>query len=560
MSIPEVNPATSPVASAGPADTAKLPGGFEMAKDMKSAFKIIHLLQADGTKKEYTFTVYFRPETQTAEARANIISQYNAKLVGYIAKQAQELGLGQKYSTISMQYDAESKKANIKGTKSAKPHEWIPLTKEHLSKKAEADPENKAAYQKQMQALDKIATIMLDPQRAFKLDDKKVNILKTPQTKTRISLQEKPKTRVGPSKDYTMCTHDLTRWLFHVFKKFPEKYPIHVQNQIIKAVNESSNSDEFRTRLSKMRNNGIIGEDVENIIYKKVTTLERSDHLHIAGNSRSGHESVEIHIPIAKVGDLKLTEGNLEKIFKRANEHTLNKRYAIKNYICKVGKAIIHRPNHNGTHSARQMRCLEALFDLIEKDGLSSAKTEFKKLTVEEKLNLKLAAYFLRAGRVDESSHKDPQPDDYYTRSASIYGAYASQLGVKPEVIEWTKKLIIDSCKPMKLCVEANKSDKSRFAYQLLTIVHELDLVRCFDKKHIKTNAKSTEKQLTTLVNNAGKRVTQLYDYSKKLCAATGCSRAVDNNKGNRKLFAECSLNGDVCLQKIRAEAIPVWR
>ena len=472
------------------------------------------------------------------------------------------MGLGEKYSAISLQYDAKSKKTDIKGTKSAQPHKWIPLTKEHLSEKAKADPKNEASYQKQMQALDKMSTIMLDPQRAYKLEDKKVNvnILKTPQTKTSISLQEKPKTSVRPSKDYTMCTHDLTRWLHHVFKKFPEKYPIGVQDQILKAIKESSNSDEFRTSISKMRNGGIIGEDVATIIYNKVKSLERSDHFHIAGNTRPGHESVEIHIPIAKVGDLKLTEGNLEKIFKRANEYTLNKRYAIKNYICKVGKAIIYRPNHNGTHSARQMRCLEALFDLIEKDGLPNAKTELKKLTAEEKLNLKLAAYFLRAGRVDESSHKDPPADDYYTRSASIYGAYASQLGVKAEVIEWTKKLIIDSCKPMKLCVEANKSDKSRFAYQLLTTVHELDLVRCFDKKHIKTNAKSTEEHLSNLVNNAGKRVTQLYDYSKKLCAATGCSRAVDNYKGNRTLFAKCSLNGDVCLQKIRAVAIPKWR
>ena len=68
MSIPEVNPATSPLAAAAPADTSKLPGGFKMGEGKKSAFKVIHLPQADGTQKEYIFTVYFRPGTQTAEA------------------------------------------------------------------------------------------------------------------------------------------------------------------------------------------------------------------------------------------------------------------------------------------------------------------------------------------------------------------------------------------------------------------------------------------------------------------------------------------------------------
>ena len=62
---------------------------------------------------------------------------------------------------------------------------------------------------------------------------------------------------------------------------------------------------------------------------------------------------------------------------------------------------MVHRPNHNGTHSARQERYLEALFDIVEKKGSLTAQTELGKLSAQEKLNLKLGAYFLRAGRVD---------------------------------------------------------------------------------------------------------------------------------------------------------------
>lgn len=274
----------------------------------------------------------------------------------------------------------------------------------------------------------------------------------------------------------------------------------------------------------------------------------------IEGNSRAGREDVEIVIPIAKCSHLSLTESNLKDIFKLANQYTLNTPYAVENTSKRIGGKMVHRPNHNGTHSARQVGYLEAMFDLIENKGLPQAQQQLNQLTLDEKLNLKLAAYFLRAGRVDESSHKKPPTDDYYTRSALIYEAYAKQLGVDSAQIEWIKKLIIDSCKPMSLCQEVNKNEKSKFAYDLLTTAHELDLVRCFDENKILQNMQGTQKRLAGLITDPDIHVKRLYDFAKTLCEATGCSRKVDNHPGNQPLFALCSTNGDVCWQAILDE------
>ena len=164
----------------------------------------------------------------------------------------------------------------------------------------------------------------------------------------------------------------------------------------------------------------------------------------ITGNPRPGKMHIPIRIPIAKVSDLRLTESNLPEIFRRANEVTVNTRYAVQNTSRVVAGKMVHRPNHNGTHSARQARHLEALFSLVEHRGSAEAQGQLRNLSQSEKLNLSLASYFLRAGRVDESSHKNPPADDYYTRSAMIYEQYAKQMGGNPATIAWTKKLMIN--------------------------------------------------------------------------------------------------------------------
>jgi len=72
------------------------------------------------------------------------------------------------------------------------------------------------------------------------------------------------------------------------------------------------------------------------------------------------------------------------------------------------------------THSARQARYMQLLFSLIQSKGSDGVRDTYQYCSYEERLNLILGAYFLRAGRVDESSHKNPPADDYNTRSACI--------------------------------------------------------------------------------------------------------------------------------------------
>lgn len=294
------------------------------------------------------------------------------------------------------------------------------------------------------------------------------------------------------------------------------------------------------------------------ILKAGMPVASENSSFNIEGNKRAGNDS-RIWIPIAKIKTLTLKEENLEKIFSLANQFTLNTPYPISYDSRWINGHLIHRPNHNGTHSARQAHYLEALFNLIERKGKPAAKEELKKLTDYEKLNLRLAAYFLRSGRVDETSHKTPPADDYYTRSSLVYEAYAKQLGVSWGLIQWTKAIIVDSCKPAHQCKEANASTKSQFAYDLLTTVHELDLVRCFTAGRIADTAEKTKNRLSKLIYSHDKNVDVLYEFAKKLCAVTGSSRVVDGYKGNAKLFADCSINGDICWRKVHKTHLPEW-
>jgi hypothetical protein len=277
-------------------------------------------------------------------------------------------------------------------------------------------------------------------------------------------------------------------------------------------------------------------------------------------------QSKKIETTIANVSHLSLTEENLPEIFRLANEHTVDKKYQNNDYEAfAVDGKMIYRPNHNGTHSARGTRYLEAMFDLVEKKGSVEGKKILNSLTDEEKLNLKLASYFLRAGRVDESTHKETNPDDYYTRSAQIYEAYAKQLGVNPQTIDWIKTQLIDSTKPLNKCgPDINHNPKSRFAYELLKMSHTFDLVRCYDAHHIDTVSRPScaESLQPYLLSGAKTQIDLLFNYADKLCRATGCSITYPMGgyyPTNETLFAKCSHEGDYCWQQVRNQPIPTW-
>jgi hypothetical protein len=286
--------------------------------------------------------------------------------------------------------------------------------------------------------------------------------------------------------------------------------------------------------------------------------------LTIKGNPRAGNP-MEIIIPIGNVSHLALTEENLSEIFQLANQHTLNQPYAIDiSRKQTVQGKTIYRPNHNGTHSARQVRHLEALFDLIQNRGSEATKAVYNTLTSEEILNLRLGAYFLRAGRVDETSHKCPPADDYYTRSALIYEQYAKQLRVDGATIQWVKKLLINSCKPEGVReADIDTDPKNTFGYEVLTMVHELDLIRCFDEANTKKTIASMRGRLDYFVSDQEMQkdaiMDQFMEFAKDLCETTGSYRAYDKHRGDIDLFVECSIDGALCWEKVESLAIPAW-
>lgn len=274
-----------------------------------------------------------------------------------------------------------------------------------------------------------------------------------------------------------------------------------------------------------------------------------------------------IPIDIAALpNDMVLTDENLRFLFKFANHHTLNKPYpCLAGDVLHVDGTQIPRPIHNGTHSAREVRLLEAVLELIEHKGSKEAKAILSALSEEEILNLKLAAYFFRAGRVDESSHTSSNPDDYYTRSAQIYEAYAKQLKVKSEIIEWIKVLLVFSCckpKDSSSIKEIDANPKNLLFLELLKLVHEFDLVRIYKGQFdsyllemMKNNLKiwlEDQSLCSTIVD-------MLLDFARDLCVATGSQVMYGKFvRYNYERFAECSQNGDTCFDVVRDVALPL--
>jgi len=263
---------------------------------------------------------------------------------------------------------------------------------------------------------------------------------------------------------------------------------------------------------------------------------------------------IEVTVPIAVIPkDMTLEPENFAQIFALINQYTVNTPYPHRNDSEVIAGQIVHRKNHNGTHSAKQARFLEALFSLMEKAGSSS-------LTQEERMHLFLAAYVLRTGRVDESDFSHRHPDDFYIRSALIYEAYAKQFSNNEDLIGWVKKLIFNSVKPEGVReTDIDRNPKNRLGYELLSTAHELDLIRCFGESKIETETKpSLRERLEALLPNATNDereayLKQLMEFAKRLCEATGCKRAYDSAPGDDVLFARCSTDGGFCWKQLQS-------
>lgn len=272
---------------------------------------------------------------------------------------------------------------------------------------------------------------------------------------------------------------------------------------------------------------------------------------------RPGHDK-PIVADIANVGHLApLAYDKFGDLFALFNEHTLNKAYPCQNTSKLIAGIMVHRANHNGTHSARQVRYLEAICDCIAKHGNYSTKELLKQFTPQEMLHLRLAAYLMRAGRVDESEHKADKPDNYNERSAQIYNLYARQLTGDAKLILDTRNLIEYSCVPWDKCPKIQGNKKAQLAHAIIASIHEMDLLRCFGPDKVDVNSIPATKSRLQHLGISGHQVDNLYEYAKKSLDSTGSFRVYDGKGGDSKLFADCSVNGKKCWQQVSSVAFP---
>ena len=279
-------------------------------------------------------------------------------------------------------------------------------------------------------------------------------------------------------------------------------------------------------------------------------------------------------VVIGKINDLKLTEDSFSKVCGIINKQTASKPYQYKRRWATLKfegkKYVINRYNHNGTHSARQAKFVDAIFNLIQSKGSIQSKKMLQSLTSEEKIALKLGAYCARIGRSDESSHKSLKPDDYYSRSAQIFHIYADQLGVSKEVNNWVSSLIINSCKPQGIRdKEIDTNPKNLFGYQVLTMAHELDLVRCFPRKKFDNyNKVAIDQRIQWFIEPKSKHLSpkitnQFVNFSILLTRITGghLRYRFPNARifTNESEYVKCSIQGEYCMDKLQRIRLPKW-
>jgi len=236
-------------------------------------------------------------------------------------------------------------------------------------------------------------------------------------------------------------------------------------------------------RFQQIQTSFTVYEDLRAEIERRFPNLEcRTTDLHVTSHPTFGDIVVPVAILEPPLTTPKLE--NLPKVFNLANSISINRSYPDPMHDIKFEvngtTYTCHRPNHNGTHSYRQVRYLEVLLDFISKNGRQEAKTFCQKLTEKDLVNLKLATFFLRAGRLDESGPSSSDPKRL--RSFELYQHYASAMGITSQVIEETKDLILDSCTPNGRLQYKDRSlwSPKAFLQTLLTLAHEIDLVRCF--------------------------------------------------------------------------------
>lgn len=244
---------------------------------------------------------------------------------------------------------------------------------------------------------------------------------------------------------------------------------------------------------------------------------------------RGDNDLVKIEIPYAQYEDTyKLTDkSSLRNLFRDANETSINIPYPFKGSSHQMkteNGTVLQRPNHNGSHSVRKTKCLDAVFQCIGSNGTEEAKSIKESYTEQEMLCLEMAAFFSRSGRVDESTRSNPASDkNGLKRSAEIFRRYAEQTDLPRDLIEWTVRLIENCGNAPKDWQNIDIGDKkSVMGLQILTSVHYFDLYRCFDKPLMDKMETEIKDFLSPYLDQTA--ILSLIQYSKNLLIATGSS------------------------------------
>tara|TARA_R110002110_G_scaffold415807_1_gene656407 strand:- start:15994 stop:16923 length:930 start_codon:yes stop_codon:yes gene_type:complete len=164
----------------------------------------------------------------------------------------------------------------------------------------------------------------------------------------------------------------------------------------------------------------------------------------------------------------------------------------------KVGKVnskefTVFHPNHDSTHATRQWIISQRLLTSISEMGSNRWRNIAKSFTREENACVRLAAFCLRIGRLNEDSvHLGSQ---HVLRSAQMFQILATQLGFGLSLLRNIAEAMSKG-KPKFIAQERyngfegeedeQKLDKAKLAREVLNMTHRMDLVRCWDSKGTK--------------------------------------------------------------------------
>ena len=207
------------------------------------------------------------------------------------------------------------------------------------------------------------------------------------------------------------------------------------------------------------------------------------------------------------------------------------------------GNAIIWRPNHDVSHSIRQVVYIHILREMIRRKGASQYTTlEFSE---EEWAAIQLASFLFRTGRTNEQSSASGLSQN--ANSSALFKAIASRLGFNPRLvadISWciecyaplSSEAIHDIPFEGYTGTDPNiKKRKAMLTNGLLLLAHNSDLVRCFpNEMDIHPN---NRENLGILMENMGQVAEQsdfLLSMARLLCKKTGTAYYSANGSRNK--------------------------